>query len=176
MKHLFYPMLSPREIIEAGAFGGNYFGVDVGANLEDYTRLFKYHFDGVDKGLYMGEKYSPKLNAFKTRSGMPYEYWKEMGWMSKRDPYGWLEWYCKYSMGLRGEDDNRQISRWQDFCGNNGRWRLNVYKKIHESGNWKISPRVQQSLLHWSYYVNEDHYIQWCYTRGIEPNEVLMKE
>ena len=29
-------MLNPREIIEAGAFGGNYFGVDVGANLRLY--------------------------------------------------------------------------------------------------------------------------------------------
>ena len=171
----FKPMLSPREIIEAGAFGGNYFGVDVGANLEDYTRLFKYHFDGVDEGLYMGEKYSPKKNALKVRSGMSYEYWKEMGWMYKRDPYGWFEWYCKYRMGLRCKDDDRQIRRWFNFCGPTGRWRLNVYKKIHDKGDWMTGKIVQQSLLHWGYFCNKEHYIQWCDSKEIKPKEELLR-
>ena len=157
----FRPNLTPRQIIEAGAFGGNYFGVDVGANLNDYRELFEYHFDGVDTRLYLGKTYKAKLNLFGVRSGMDYNYWKTMGWMHERDPYGWFEWYSKYSMGLRGEDDNRQISRWQDFTGVNGRWRNNIYKKIYETGDWKISPRIQQSLLHWGYMVNEDDYMLW---------------
>ena len=161
-KYAFNPILSPREIIKAGAFGGNYFGVDVGANLEDYTELFKIHFDGLDTGLYLREMYCRKVNKFGIRSGMPYEYWKDMGWMHHRDPYGWFEWYCKYSIGLRGEDDNRQIGRWQDFCGNNGRWKNAIYKKIYETRKWDTSPRIQQSLWHWGYKVNEDDYIVWC--------------
>jgi hypothetical protein len=28
---------------------------------------------------------------------------------ARRDPYGWFEWYCKYDIGLRGNDDDRQI-------------------------------------------------------------------
>ena len=161
-KLYFKPIITPRQVIEAGAFGGNYFGVDVGANLEDYKELFKYHFDGLDTSLYLGEKYSPKLNAFKTRSGMPYEYWKEMGWMNERDPYGWFEWWCKYEMGQRGNDDDRQIIRWQNFCGISGRWRLDIYRKIdNNNGNYNISRRVQQSLLHWGYVVNEEDYDLW---------------
>ena len=93
---------------------------------------------------------------------MPYEYWVEQGWMHQRDPYGWFEWWCKYDMGLRGEDDDRQISRWQNFAGVNGRWRHNIYKKIYESkDDWTIGKRVQQSLLHWGYATNEDHYEDW---------------
>ena len=161
-KLYFKPIITPRQVIEAGAFGGNYFGVDVGANLDDYKELFKYHFDGLDTSLYLGEKYSPKLNAFKTRSGMPYEYWKEMGWMNERDPYGWFEWWCKYEMGQRGNDDDRQIIRWQNFCGISGRWRLDIYRKIdNNNGNYNISRRVQQSLLHWGYVVNEEDYDLW---------------
>ena len=167
----FNPNLTPRQVIEAGAFGGCYFGVDVGANLDDYKELFNYHFKGLDTSLYLGEKYSPKKNRFKIRSGMDYEYWKRMGWMHERDPYGWFEWYSKYSIGLRGEDDNRQISRWQDFTGINGRWRNAIYKRIYETKDWNISPRIQQSLLHWGYKVNEDDYMMWKNVRGLSEGE-----
>ena len=161
-KYDFYPMLSAREIIEQGAFGGCYFGLPIEEYTNyEYTELFNYHFDGLDTSLYLGETYKPRMNKFKIRSGMPYEYWRDMNWMHEDDPYGWLEWYCKYSMGRRHPDDDRQIRRWQDFCGVNGRWRHNIYKKIHESGDWTIGKRVQQSLLHWGYMVNEDDYIQW---------------
>jgi hypothetical protein len=170
----FNPMLTPREMFEYGIFGGNYFGVDVGANLNDYTELFKYHFEGLDKGLYMGDKYSPKLNALKVRSGMSYEYWKEQGWMHKDDPFGWVEWWLKYDMGRRHEDDERQIRRWINFCGPNGRWRLSTYKKIHESGDWKKGKIIQQSLLQWGYFCNKEHYLQWCDDREIEPNKILL--
>lgn len=159
----FYPNLTPREIIQAGAFGGCYFGLEIDEHTEyDYTSLFNSHFNGVDTSLYIGEKYSPKLNSFKIRSGMDYNYWKDMNWMHEDDPYGWFEWYCKYSIGRRHEDDDRQIRRWQDFCGQNGRWRNRIYSMIHQTGNWNVSPRIQQSLLHWGYKVNEEDYSLWC--------------
>ena len=158
----FNPNLTPRQVIEAGAFGGCYFGLEIEEYTNyEYAELFNYHFEGLDTSLYLGETYKPRLNAFKTRSGMDYEYWKQMGWMHERDPYGWFEWWCKYSMGLRGEDDDRQVSRWQNFTGKTGRWRHNIYKKIHDSGDWLIGKRVQQSLLHWGYAVNEDDYDLW---------------
>ena len=158
----FYPMLSPREIIDEGAFGGSYFGLPIEEYTNyEYQELFDYHFDGLDTSLYLGEKYKPKVNKFKIRSGMDYEYWKEMGWMHEDDPYGWFEWYCKYSMGYRGEDDDRQIRRWQDFCGDKGRWRNRIYTRIEETDDWEVSPRIQQSLLHWGYRVNKEDYEQY---------------
>ena len=72
------------------------------------------------------------------------------------------EWYIKYDMGLRCDDDYRQIRRWQDFCGKNGRWRKLIYRRIYEANDWQASPRIQQSLLHWGYRVNQEDYDLWC--------------
>jgi len=165
----FYPLLSPREVIERGAFGGCYFGMFIEEYTNyDYNSLFDYHFDGLDTSLYEGEKYSPKKNKFKVRSGMDYDYWKQMKWMHEDDPYGWFEWYCKYTQGRRHEDDDRQIRRWQDFCGVNGRWRKRIYKRMIETGNWNVSPRIQQSLLHWGYEVNMLDFEQYVKLEGKE--------
>lgn len=171
----FNPILTPRQVIEAGAFGGCYFGLPIEEYTNyEYIELFEFHFKGLDTSLYLGETYKPKINAFKVRSGMPYDYWKDMGWMHDRDPYGWFEWWCKYDMGMRGEDDDRQIRRWQDFCGDKGRWRNNIYKKLHESGDdWSVAKRVQQSLLHWGYAINENDYDQW---KVINNKEVYNQE
>ena len=165
----FYPLLSPREVIERGAFGGCYFGMFIEEYTNyDYNSLFDYHFDGLDTSLYEGETYKPRLNKFKVRSGMDYNYWKEMKRMHEDDPYGWFEWYCKYTQGRRHEDDDRQIRRWQDFCGVNGRWRKRIYKRMIETGNWNVSPRIQQSLLHWGYEVNMLDFEQYVKLEGKE--------
>jgi len=166
-KYEFYPMLSPREIIKEGAFGGSYFGLPIEEYTNyEYTELFNYHFDGLDTSLYLEETYKPRLNKFKIRSGMDYEYWKEMKWMHEDDPYGWFEWYCKYDMGRRHPDDDRQIRRWQDFCGRGGRWRQRIYQRVYETNDWDVSPRIQQSLLHWGYKINREDYELWRVQTG----------
>ena len=165
-KFEFYPMLTPKEMLQEGVFGGAYFGVEDLQGDYDYQSLFKETLDGVPPHLYLGDKYRPKMNKFKIRSGMNYDYWVEMKWMQKDDPYGWFEWYIKYYNGRRHSDDDRQIRRWQDFCGRNGRWRKAIYKRIHESKDWQVSPRIQQSLLHWGYMVNEDDYEMWRVQNG----------
>ena len=158
----FYPRLSPRDIIKEGAFGGSYFGLPIEEYTNyEYQELFDYHFKDLDMSLYLGEDYKPKMNKFKIRSGMDYDYWKEMEWMHEDDPYGWFEWYCKYAMGRRHPDDDRQIRRWQGVAGKNGRWRKRIYSRIYETNDWQISPRIQQSLLHWGYKVNEEDYMHW---------------
>lgn len=155
----FSPNLTPQQIIEAGAFGGCYFGLDVEVTSDfDYSQLFEKELHGIDKSLYLSDTYNAKANKFKTNAGMDYQYWKNKGWIHEDDPYGWFEWYLKYNTGRRHTDDARQIKRWNDFCGLKGRWRRAIYKKIHQTGNWDVSPRIQQSLLHWGYQVNEADY------------------
>ena len=153
-------MLTPEEVLKEGAFGGNYFSGD-----EERLDL-KSRFPSINENLYCSKKYDKNKNKFKVLSGAPLKKWIESGWIHEDDPKGWFEWYCKYFYGRRHEDDIRQIKRWNDFCGENGRWRSNIYKKIHKSGlkiyNCKnASPKVQQSLLHWGYVVNEKDFIKW---------------
>ena len=157
----FIPNLTPREVIEAGAFGGSYFGLKIDESEDDYSDVFESLFNGISTTKYLGVKYSPKLNKFGITSGKSYKYWKDMKWMRSQDPRGWFAWYCNYYLGRRSSDDERQIKRWQDFCGMNGRWKNNLYSKIHRTGDWNISPRIQQSLLHWAYQANVEDYEVW---------------
>ena len=164
----FYPNVSPREMVEQGVFGGSYFGPNAGPDFsQEQEELCEELFTGLDPQLYRGDRYLPKRNRYKIRSGKDYKFWSENNWIHPRDPFGWFEWYCKYSQGVRGEDDGRQIRRWQEFTGINGRWRNNLYNKIYKSGDWSVSPRIQQSLLHWGYQANEEDFKLWCKTNKL---------
>ena len=159
----FKPMLTPYQMVEAGVFGGSYFGLPIEeySNYE-YQELFDYHFKGLDTSLYLGEVYKPRLNKFKIRSGLTYTQWKEYGWLHSDDPYGWLEWYTKYEMGRRHPDDVRQIDRWYKICGPDGRWRNRLYGMIYDKettvDDLSVSPRIRQTLLHWGYEANQEDY------------------
>ena len=158
MANNFKAYLTPKDILLNGAFGGAYFGRRELEGDYDYQSLFQETLSDVPATLYLQPKYITKMNMFKVKSGMPYDYWKDRGWMHNDDPYGWFEWYLKYYNGRRHEDDARQIHRWEGVCGIKGRWRNRLYKNISETGNWQISPRIQQSLLHWGYLANIKDY------------------
>ena len=164
---IFEPMFTPKEMLEKGIFGGTYF-----AELIDHKDFPEERFENIDESFYKTDKYLTKVNFFKIKSGQSQEEWEAKGWMHKDDPRGWFEWYCKYFLGRRHEDDERQIKRWAAFCGPKGRWRNIIYAKIHASGcgienSQDISRRIQQSLLHWSYMVNEKDYAAWKKEKGI---------
>ena len=162
----FSPMLTPKEMLHRGIFGGTYFSELI--NHEDFPDDW---FKGLNKNFYSSEKYREEVNLFRIKSGQSQKEWEKKGWIHKDDPRGWFEWYCKYFMGRRHEDDERQIKRWLAFCGPKGRWRNIIYKKIHtaECGiedSGYVSRRIQQSLLHWSYIVNNDDYKLWKKNRN----------
>tara|TARA_B100001250_G_scaffold140867_1_gene120572 strand:+ start:316 stop:819 length:504 start_codon:yes stop_codon:yes gene_type:complete len=158
---LFKPMLTPKQMIHKGIFGGTYF-----YELVDYNIFPKDWFDGLTKDYYLSSKYNKDINFFKIKSGQNQQEWEKKGWIHKDDPRGWFEWYCKYYLGRSHEDDQRQIKRWLAFCGPNGRWRNMIYNKIQLAGcdvdcSMQVSKRIQQSLLHWSYIVNNEDYQIW---------------
>jgi len=43
--------------------------------------------------------------------------WEGSGWISDIDPYGWFQWYCRFYMGRRSTDDDRQIARGMGVMG-----------------------------------------------------------
>ncbi len=75
--------------------------------------------------------------------------------MNKQDPYGWVQWYCRFYKGRRTPDDKRQIKRWLAFSGPKGRFKrrlVNMIKKKKTKYNdYKISPVIRQGLQHWAY-------------------------
>ena len=157
----FSPMLTPKEMLHKGIFGGTYF-----SELIDYKEFPDHWFKEIDKSFYCSKTYRVDVNFFKIKSGQSQKEWEEKGWIHKDDPRGWFEWYCKYYMGRRHEDDERQIKRWSAFCGLKGRWRNRIYSQINRCGcsialSQDVSRRIQQSLLHWSYVVNDADYKVW---------------
>ena len=109
--------------------------------------------------------------------------WESSGWITEVDPYGWFMWYCRFYLGRRTYDDERQIKvfqysfefyriyktivneiiqRWRAFSSNKGRFRNNLISMIHKKGaKWtdkNISPKIRQGLQHWAYELTKEDY------------------
>jgi hypothetical protein len=132
----FKPELTPKQMLELGVFGGKYM-TDCGEEFPE--AWFK-------KAKLSHEVHDPKLNFFGVNASKPLSYWNRKEWIQPEDPRGWFQWYCRYYMGRRGEDDARQIARWKAM-------RRHVAQiKIHcHPGELVCRRKQRQALLHWAY-------------------------
>ena len=159
----FKPNKTPKQVFKMGAFGGTYFRpIYSSITGENYTPkqamkgLPKDWFKGLDiDRMVTSSKYDKKVNKYKVKCGSSLEAWESSGWIHKQDPYGWFQWFCKYSTGRRTDDDERQIGRWLKLAGPNGRFRRTLMNKIIKENttydDFSISPVIRQVLLHWGY-------------------------
>ena len=92
------------------------------------------------------EKHDANLNFFQVKASKPLSYWQEKGWIDEDDPRGWFQWYCRYYMGRRHQDDGRQIRRWKAMNRHISQLRNNCIK-----GDLLCRPRQRQAILHWAY-------------------------
>ncbi len=132
----FQPELTPKEMLELGVFGGKY--------MTDCTAEFPA--DWFANARLCHDRHNPDLNFFGVNASQPLPYWRERGWIHQNDPRGWFQWYCRYYMGRRSEDDERQIKRWKAIARHVAQLKRNC-----EKGNWNCRPRQRQALLHWAY-------------------------
>lgn len=132
----FKPDLTPKEMLRLGVFGGKY--------MTDCTKEFPASWFTGAKLCH--EFHDPKLNFFKINASKPLSYWRKKGWIHKDDPRGWFQWYCRYYLGRRHPDDERQIKRWKAFRRHAAQVRRNCHK-----GDFECHTKQRQALLHWAY-------------------------
>ena len=158
----FKPNLTPRQIFEYGSFGGSYWRPFDGYENE-HLELPVEWWEGIDDSLLLSPQENIKLNKYKVRAGSSLENGRDKGWIKEEiDPYGWVQWYCHYYNGRRTVDDNRQIQRWLNFTGPQGRWKRRLITMIKKKGgaydDYSISPVVRQSLQHWGYELTKEDF------------------
>ena len=92
------------------------------------------------------------VNKYGAKCRTSLRFWENKGWINEIDPYGWFQWYFRYWLGRRSEDDERQINRWKKIVS---RFRGKLVKMIRDAGSkfddYSISPKIRQILLHWGY-------------------------
>jgi hypothetical protein len=163
----FKPTLTPKQVIQAGSFGGIYFNPTGGRKSVKYPKGVKISadefpkdwFEGLDDKDYKGTRYDVKRNKYGVKSGQNQQQWEEQGWIRDQDPRGWFQWYCRFFLGRRTEDDKRQISRWTGVAGEKGRWKTRLVNQVAQKNaafnDQTISPVIRQNLLHWAYELTE---------------------
>ena len=132
----FKPELTPGELLALGVFGGKY--------MTDCVEEFPAEW--FKHARLNAECHNPALNFFGVNASKPLRYWREKGWIHPDDPRGWFQWYCRYFMGRRGEDDARQIKRWKAMTRH-----IAQIKKNCPPGNLYCRRKQRQALLHWAY-------------------------
>lgn len=132
----FKPELTPQEMLELGVFGGKY--------MTDCINEFPKEWFSNAKLCH--EKHDPELNFFEINASQPLSVWRLKGWIHLDDPRGWFQWYCRYFMGRRHEDDLRQIQRWKSMRRHIAQLQKHCYPL-----DLSCRRKQRQALLHWAY-------------------------
>lgn len=132
----FSPAMTPKQMLKMGVFGGKYM-TDCRDEFPEnwYIRAKLCH-----------ERHDPELNYFGINASQPLSVWRQKGWIYHEDPRGWFQWYCRYFMGRRCPDDERQIKRWKAMIRH-----IAQIKKHCMNGDLSCRPRQRQALLNWAY-------------------------
>lgn len=132
----FKPELTPKQMLKLGVFGGKY--------MTDCKKEFPA--DWFEYAKLCSEKHDKNLNFFGVNASQTLREWRRKGWIHPDDPRGWFQWYCRYYMGRRHEDDERQIKRWRAFKRHYMAVKNNCFQF-----DYSCRTRQRQALLHWAY-------------------------
>jgi hypothetical protein len=132
----FKPQLTPKKMLALGVFGGKY--------MTDCQKEFPSAW--FKKAKLCATQHDATLNFFGVSASQPLSVWRKKGWIHPDDPRGWFQWYCRYYMGRRHEDDARQIKRWKAIQRHVVQLRKNCFKH-----DLNCRRKQRQALLHWAY-------------------------
>ncbi|GAC1414314.1 MAG: hypothetical protein NVSMB66_7430 [Candidatus Doudnabacteria bacterium] len=135
----FIPELTPQQLLQLGVFGGRY--------MRDCAEEFPPTWFAKAKFYPLGKPgHDKSLNFFKVEASQPLEEWLRKDWIHPQDPRGWFQWYCRYWLGRRSDDDKRQIKRWRAMTRHIAQIRKNC-----APGDLECHKGQRQALLHWAY-------------------------
>lgn len=135
----FKPQLTPKQMLAMGVFGGRYMRDCRKEFPDDWFTKAKFYPEGRPG-------HDEKLNYFGVEASKSLSYWRKKDWIHPQDPRGWFQWYCRYYMGRRTEDDERQIKRWLAMTRH-----IAQLKKNCVPGDLNCRRKQRQALLHWAY-------------------------
>jgi hypothetical protein len=133
----FKPELTPRQMLTLGVFGGKYMTDSVNEFPRDWFAEAKLS----------SSRHDASLNYFGVSAGQPLAVGRAKGWIHPDDPRGWFQWYCRYYLGRRmDEEDARQIKRWKAM-----RRHIRQIQKNCGPCDLSCRRRQRQALLQWAY-------------------------
>lgn len=168
----FRPNKSPPEMLAEGVFGGSYYRPLYSKTLritieDDWKDLPTEWLRDLNINRYLtNPDYDPDINKFRVKCGQSIEEWEASGWIAHAyDVRGWFQWYTRFWMGRRCDDDDRQIGRWERCVGKKGRWRRTLMKKYLQAGvktvadegddEEEVSPVIHQTCHQWAWEVRQ---------------------
>jgi len=135
----FRPDLTPKQMLALGVFGGRY----MRDCQKEFPKDWFTHAKFLPEGMKKPDK---KLNYFGVHASQSLAEWRRKGWIRPQDPRGWFQWYCRYYMGRRSDDDERQIKRWRLITRH-----VSQIAKHCRVGDVSCRPKQRQAVLHWAY-------------------------
>jgi len=146
----FNPMVTPAKMLKMGVFEGKY--------LNDcYNELpIEWYNDAKNR---LSIVANPKLNAFGIKSRLSLGEWRRRKWIAddSQDVRGWFQWYYRYWLGRRSDEDKKQIARWRSFTRHNGQIVASINRMkpserpITREQKRNHRPKQRQALLQWAY-------------------------
>mmetsp|Transcript_50493 Transcript_50493/g.68664 ORF Transcript_50493/g.68664 Transcript_50493/m.68664 type:complete len:273 (-) Transcript_50493:293-1111(-) len=173
----FTPNLTPGEVMQMGSFGGTYFRPIMSAvtntTYKDAHKEFPADwFKGLNiKKQVISKAYLPEENMYGVKCGGDLDMWEGSGWISPIDPYGWFQWYCRFYLGRRSTDDERQIARGRGVMSDKGRFRNQLIGRCARAGKTfddiSVSPVIRQALQHWGYTLTKRDFDKYVKLKGL---------
>ena len=87
--------------------------------------------------------YDCNVNKYGVNCKTSLRFWENKGWVNEIDTNDWFQWYFRYWLRKRSQDDERQIDSWNKVVT---RFRDKLVKMIKDTGNkfddYSVSPKI----------------------------------
>ena len=135
----------PMEVIKEGAFWGACFGDIYSSVTGKWYQKSWEEFDqlkGIDQKYYFSSYYDVSINKYDVKCGTSLRFWENKGRINEIDLCGWFQWYFRYWLGSRSNDDEKHINKWKGIVS---RFRGILDKMIKDVGG-KFDDIIQSRL------------------------------